>query len=269
MSIDYSLFLFSRLREETLLLNRTLYEALDITLATAGRIVIISGAILAVCFLGLSVIPFVAIQTIGVGASFSIFFAVIVNLTLGPSLLLVCPGLATFYKSWFNKKQSNNGNVNSTSESDDVVILKRTYVEESGLLNHHTEMAPIDKNASFYRLGVWVTAHPWFVIISVMVVLLPFIWPAAIMKTTLDFTQMLPSDSSSVDGWKLLQHEFGVGVVSPFYIIVQSSCTDGGTYGCLMSQNGFDIMQSIVQHLITTVPGLLSSTYITLEYPLI
>eukprot|EP01104_Vermistella_antarctica_P020541 TRINITY_DN8827_c0_g1_i1.p1 TRINITY_DN8827_c0_g1~~TRINITY_DN8827_c0_g1_i1.p1 ORF type:complete len:933 (-),score=199.36 TRINITY_DN8827_c0_g1_i1:20-2818(-) len=88
MSIDYSLFLFSRYREE-LLRGRDVLPTVEIVMSFAGRTILVSGATLAVCFFGLGAFPLDLIRSTGIAAAVALLSTLSVNLTLVPSFLLI------------------------------------------------------------------------------------------------------------------------------------------------------------------------------------
>lgn len=90
MSIDYSLFLTSRFGAE-IKRGCSVELATATMMATSGRIVVVSGLTLTVCFLTMMILPSDFITTMGVGASIAVFMAILANLSLTPSLFLQFP----------------------------------------------------------------------------------------------------------------------------------------------------------------------------------
>lgn len=129
VSIDYSLFILSRYREE-IIQGLEVGAAVEQALGTAGHTVLVSGTTLAVnalpcslcmsCYLcmvyrvshpavamfpeiakfcpdqvafaGLGFFPTTLLSSVGVGAACAVAVTVLVNLSLTPALLLLCPG---------------------------------------------------------------------------------------------------------------------------------------------------------------------------------
>lgn len=94
MSTDYSLFLLSRFREETLAqaarspgsgggaADRPLVAAaLELVMATAARTVLVSGSTLALCFAGLAWFKMAMLRSTGIGASIAVATCVVVSLS--------------------------------------------------------------------------------------------------------------------------------------------------------------------------------------------
>ena len=90
MSIDYSLFLLSRFREE-IECGVHHKRAVERMMGAAGHTVLISGTTLALCFAGITFLPLQMLRTMGIGAGATAALSVIVNLTLTPTMLLTFP----------------------------------------------------------------------------------------------------------------------------------------------------------------------------------
>merc|ERR1719162_2944092 len=74
MSIDYSLFLLTRFNDEVDSGRRPV-DAVDIALRTSGRIVLVSGVTLLLCFLMMLCLPVIFISSMGVCASVTLCMA--------------------------------------------------------------------------------------------------------------------------------------------------------------------------------------------------
>ncbi|ETO19442.1 hypothetical protein RFI_17788 [Reticulomyxa filosa] len=99
MSIDYSLFLLTRFREEIekqIKHGRTV-DNVDVTAAIrqvtrwSGKVVAFSGFILSITYVGLVFYPMVMLQSVGLGASIAVMCTILINLTCTPALLLMFP----------------------------------------------------------------------------------------------------------------------------------------------------------------------------------
>jgi uncharacterized membrane protein YdfJ with MMPL/SSD domain len=87
LSIDYSLFMVNRFREE--LRNNPSSEALVLTMKTAGRTVFFSGLTVILSLCGLLVFPINFLQSMGVGASAAVAVAMLGALTVLPAMMAV------------------------------------------------------------------------------------------------------------------------------------------------------------------------------------
>lgn len=99
MSIDYSLFLLTRFQKEVNA-GRPAERAAEIMLGTSGKIVLVSGMTLLLCFLMMLVLPASFIATMGVSAAFTVFTAITAALTLTPTLLLTFPSFFGSSRNW-------------------------------------------------------------------------------------------------------------------------------------------------------------------------
>jgi trehalose monomycolate/heme transporter len=88
MAIDYALFVVSRFREE-LAAGRGTTEAIERTMATAGRTVLVSGLTIALALASLLIFPQVFLRSMGLGGMAAVLVAMLAALTVLPALLAV------------------------------------------------------------------------------------------------------------------------------------------------------------------------------------
>ena len=86
LAIDYSLFITSRFKEE-LRHGRTVGDAVQRSVATAGKAVVFSGLAVAIGLSGLHALPAPAIRSIGIGGSIVVLTSVLFALTFLPAFL--------------------------------------------------------------------------------------------------------------------------------------------------------------------------------------
>jgi RND superfamily putative drug exporter len=86
LAIDYSLFIVSRFREE-LARGRTVGEAVERSMATAGKAIAFSGLAVAIGLSGLLVFEAAALRSIGLAGSIVVFCSVLYSLTFLPAVL--------------------------------------------------------------------------------------------------------------------------------------------------------------------------------------
>lgn len=87
LSIDYSLFLVNRFREE--LTNQPLPQAIAVTTATAGRAVFFSGLTVLIGLSGLGFFEFLFMRSVGIAGILVVLVAVSASLTLLPATLAI------------------------------------------------------------------------------------------------------------------------------------------------------------------------------------
>ena len=92
LSIDYSLFLLSRFREEVKSATPlTRNEVIIHVMQYAGHTVLVSGCTICLCFLALLFFPIEMLSSVGIGSSITIAVTITCNCTLTPAMLM------TFY----------------------------------------------------------------------------------------------------------------------------------------------------------------------------
>jgi uncharacterized membrane protein YdfJ with MMPL/SSD domain len=91
MSVDYSLFILTRFREEVNN-NKTVanVQIVEAVLKSSGHTVVISGCTLAACFFGLCVFPFSALRSAGLGSAIAILATVRVARWMAPVPVNCC-----------------------------------------------------------------------------------------------------------------------------------------------------------------------------------
>ena len=88
MAIDYSLFVVSRFREE-LAAGHTPAAAVERTMVTAGRTVLVSGLTIAIALASLLIFPQSFLRSMGLGGMSAVLVAMLAALTVLPALLAV------------------------------------------------------------------------------------------------------------------------------------------------------------------------------------
>mmetsp|Transcript_1774 Transcript_1774/g.3974 ORF Transcript_1774/g.3974 Transcript_1774/m.3974 type:complete len:822 (+) Transcript_1774:101-2566(+) len=90
LSVDYSFFHLSRYQELRKMQNELKDAVLGMVLS-AGRVVLVSGAILVVTWLALGAFPVFGVDALGFCASITIFSCILVNMIMNPAMILAFP----------------------------------------------------------------------------------------------------------------------------------------------------------------------------------
>jgi len=187
VGIDYSLFMVGRFREE-LSAGHTVAEAVEITVEYAGRSIFFSGLTVVVGLLGLVVIPFMSMRSMGLGGALVVIFSVLAALTLLPALLgMLGPRV------------------------DRLRVIGRS-----------------GKQGAFWaRWSDWVMHHPVPVLVGTLIVVLLFAWPVLHIEREIPGATALPQRSESRQGYDILQSRFDVSALSPIYVLATWSGDTG------------------------------------------
>ena len=179
VGIDYSLFMVGRFREE-LSAGRTVAEAVEITVEHAGRSIFFSGLTVVIGLLGLMVIPFMSMRSMGLGGALVVVFSVLAALTLLPALLgMLGPRV------------------------DRLRVIGRSGKE----------------GAFWGRWSHAVMRHPVPVLIGTLIVVLILAWPVLHIEREIPGATALPQRSESRQGYDILQSRFDVAALSPIYVL--------------------------------------------------
>jgi RND superfamily putative drug exporter len=180
VGIDYALFMVGRFREE-LAAGRAVAEAVETTVATAGRSIFFSGITVVVGLLGLMIIPYMSMRSMGLGGALVVFVSVLAALTLLPALL---------------------GMIGPRVNSLRVIGRK----SDGGLF--------------WRRWSDWVMRHPVPVLIGTVALVVVFAWPVLRLQSDIPGATALPRDSESRQGYDLLLERFDAAALSPVEVLV-------------------------------------------------
>ena len=180
VGIDYALFMVGRFREE-LAAGAAVAEAVETTVATAGRSIFFSGITVVVGLLGLMIIPYMSLRSMGLGGALVVLVSVLAALTLLPALLGVL-----------------GPRVNS------LRVIGRKNGSE----------------LFWSRWSDWVMRHPVPILLGTIAVVAVFAWPVLSLESEIPGASALPRDSESRQGYDLLQQRFDAAALSPIEVLV-------------------------------------------------
>ncbi|HYQ83092.1 MAG TPA: MMPL family transporter, partial [Rubrobacter sp.] len=179
LGIDYALLAVSRFREE--LENYPIAEAVERTVATAGRSIFFSGLAVLIGLSGLLFFPFMFIRSIGVAGVVVVFVSVCAALTLLPAVLGVL------------------------GHKVNALAVRRNR-------------GPV--GAGFWgRSAEAVMQHPVLVILIVGVILSALLYPVTHMKIGIPEASVLPEEYESRAGDDILKQDFDYAALSPMQIV--------------------------------------------------
>ncbi|MEO8245963.1 MAG: MMPL family transporter [Chloroflexota bacterium] len=195
LSIDYSLFMVSRFREE--LRHRSVEDAVEHTMATVGKAVAISGVAVAIGLASLTVFESPALRSMGLGGIVTVVSTLVFGLTVLPALL-----------SLLGRR---------------VNRLRVPLPRSMRLIEDDTDAADARQGHGVWsRIARGVMRRPVLVATPVLLVLvlagLPFF---GIQLSTGGNLDDLPP-SESVTGFRILGDEFPAGETDPIEVVVRT-----------------------------------------------
>jgi RND superfamily putative drug exporter len=194
LAIDYSLFITSRFREE-LKRGRTVEQAVERAVGTAGKAVLFSGVAVAIGLSGLLWFKASALSSIGLGGAIVVVASVVYSLLFLPAIL----GML-------------GHRVNALSVGGLVRRLRRRGSDEGA--------AP--RPSRWEAVAHAVMARPIAVLVPVLAVLLLVGSPFLRIQQGIPDATVYPAGVASRDAWVSLQTEFRTGETTPIIILLDT-----------------------------------------------
>jgi RND superfamily putative drug exporter len=206
LAIDYSLFIVSRYREE-LQRGRTVGEAVERAVGTAGKAVTFSGVAVAIGLSGLLLFEAPAIRSIGIAGALVVLCSVTFALTFLPAVL---------------------GMLGPRVNALTLAGLVRRFRSAPDLV----EPTP---SSRWERLAHGVMRRPITVLVPTLAVLVIAGSPVLRLEQGVPGAEIYPAGVESRDTYVALQTEFAPGETTPIVILadVPGSPTDPDTIGAL------------------------------------
>jgi putative drug exporter of the RND superfamily len=190
LAIDYSLFIVSRYREE-LRRGRTVGEAVERAVGTAGKAVAFSGMAVAIGLSGLLLFVAPAMRSIGIAGALVVLCSVVYALTFLPAVL----GML-------------GHRVNALSISG---LRHRFRPVHDGL--------EVERTSRWERVANMVMARPVFFLVPTLAVLLLAGIPFLHLEQGVPGAEIYPPGVESRDAYVALQTEFAPGETTPIVIL--------------------------------------------------
>jgi predicted RND superfamily exporter protein len=229
MSIDYSLFILTRFQTEVTQ-GRSAETAVAIALRTSGRIVMVSGLTLCLCFLMMLCLPVAIISSMGVSASITTFMAVMAALTISPVVLLQCSAFFTSNKHWglslegcCCRRRLAPVDMSAVPSGSARGTLGRLFAPRSDelLQRHAAEYCDEVTHSRWGQFGVWIQKFDWVVAVALVVVAVPVAATTIPrLNHSVGLLPMMPSDADATHTLLELQKSFGAGAVFPTTLLV-------------------------------------------------
>lgn len=190
---DYSVFLLARYREE-LVRGTPPTEAVETTVRWAGQSITTSGIAVMVVAVALSLSGISFLNELGIALLISVFFALVVNLSVLPSILVLV-GPKVFWP--------NSG----------TRFARYAQRRTERIATHRDPIA---------RAGRIATTRPLAVIGIILLLSVPVVIAALEVPVSYDVTDIgLPASNSAQIGFTHLNRDFGASYSSPSYALVR------------------------------------------------
>jgi RND superfamily putative drug exporter len=194
ISIDYSLFMVRRFREE-LDRGRSVRDAVGWTVATSGEAILFSGLTVIIGFVGMLLIGIDFMTSMGLGGACVVGAAVIAALTLLPALLSII--------------------------GTRVNALRLPFIGR--LVTRRERNADNTERQGFWHgWAMGVMRRPVLIIFGVTALLIALGWPIFSLNVGTPGASSLPQSSEARQGLDLLNQQFPETAQNPILIVAQS-----------------------------------------------
>ena len=193
LAIDYSLFITSRFREE-LARGRTVEQAVERAVGTAGKAVLFSGIAVAIGLSGLLWFKASGLSSIGLGGAIVVLASVFYSLTFLPAILgMIGP------------------RVNSLSVGG---LLRRVGLRR--------DVPGTARRSRWEQVALAVMRRPIVVLVPVLAFLLVVGSPYLRLQQGVPDATVYPAGVPSRDAWVALQTEFRAGETTPIVVLLDT-----------------------------------------------
>ena len=188
---DYAIFLMARYREERVE-GRNKAEAVQTSITWSGESIATSATTVIIAFGAMTLTSFTLLRSIGVGLGFGVLIALLVSLTLIPSLILIA-GDRIFWPTSGKRFEAY------------AARARKRRTERPGY---------------FRRAASFSVKRPVLVLGLALIISIPAIYVSLTGSTSYDFAAGLPA-AESVKGITALEQSFGAGQIGPTQVLVQ------------------------------------------------
>lgn len=281
MSIDYSLFLLSRLTEN-IAYGSGLYHGIENMLHHAGHTIIASGTTLIFCFLGFLFFPMDLLRTVGIGASVAIMVCLVVNLSLLPALMFVSgkkflspgekasklccneegnpgryrmrsiedfdtgdgPPAEAFTHAKDQEVTEGETTSSGSNPLTESLIPKEPSTDLSPYLDLDTQNDVDDMRASiWYKSGrVLLSEQGPYILAGLCLLMAPFCYFWVETGNSLEFDLFLPKSCDSRTAYDHYGDAFGKGQLAPYKLIFSGNTTNYTVYDPEL----FEVMDTVI-----------------------
>ena len=199
VSVDYSLFMVNRFREE-LNLGRDIRTSTAMTVATAGKAVFFSGITVAIGLMGMLFFENTGLPSLGIGGTLAVSIAMVFSVIVLPAILImlghnVFKGKIPFAFSTENEKEGG----------------------------------------AWARIANFVMERPWAVLIPTLVILLGAGLPFLQADFSIASRDALPPDDETRVGFELMDEKWPEDAVNAAMIVIDFDGEDPLAEGNLVS----------------------------------
>lgn len=252
LTFDYSLFLFSNVRE-SMYKNCDARTVVRNMLGSSGHVVLVSGFCLALTFAFQCICPVDIIISIGVCTALTIIIIMLVSLTNTTAMLSLFPKFFLHQNYKFHDlfcatgKDESGDNVDLHAHCSDCGVkaccIERKQPEKSDMQKFIDKFTRAfggqvedksdnksDKKEPTYKSSKWIGGVAMLVVVAITCI---FIYPVVKCEYTTSLELAIPKKSDTLEAIKDFGARYGDGLASPFYLVLNR--TNAGTTDTLLN----------------------------------
>ncbi|HEY3421162.1 MAG TPA: MMPL family transporter [Methanomassiliicoccales archaeon] len=191
---DYSIFIITRYREERIK-GATREQAVHTSVVWAGESIVTSAATVVIALLAMATANFSFVQSMGIVLCGAIVIALLIALTLVPSILMLV-GNRIFWPTTGERWKRFATN-----------LMERKKAGNHGY---------------FHRAATFSVRHAKVIVIAAVLVTLPTTYLFITADTSFDFIGAM-GDSESINGMKAMSNDFGAGSIQPTQVVISGT----------------------------------------------
>ncbi|RNF25992.1 MmpL efflux pump [Trypanosoma conorhini] len=242
LSIDYSLFILTRFREQVLLQElllgrspQTEWVVVRNTATLTADNICVSGLTVALSVGSLLFVPVTFLSTLGLTMCVTVVCAIFVSLTLQPALLLVFYDFFGHPPTWrdlwckliscrfFGRlrrcRPPHAAFLDDASQP--MAALQDELLPEGEMTCSSHEALELQRQMSSYwfRISRFSFRHPWAAAMAVLAFGAPFFYFTTRLRVDFDIFTQVPQGSPHGEVLQRIQRDIGGGLAIPFYIL--------------------------------------------------
>ena len=275
ISVDYSLFMSTRFKEESSRQQRSgdnsneaKFEAVWLTTIHTAHNVVVSGLAIVVALAGIAALPVDLLSPIGIAFCIGASCAVVVSMTLTPAVLYLGYDLlaqqSIVERCWAavvdrcRKRSTKDPATGFYIPADETEGLLEGKSEEE----RHQYLARRDQYESlWFRMGVASVDHPFIVLLVVFACGAPFIYFCSEMMVDFALFSQVPRNSVHAEVLRKAADQVGEGTAFPFYVILEAA-NPGGVLTDGFFQAANDLITMLKYEVRLPLTGVTSFAYI-------
>lgn len=196
---DYCLFLISKYRE-VLLHVENKYEAMKISMKESGGAILMSALTVVIGLATLGIANYGAFERFAIPFSFGVLVMGITALVVLPAILVIIGRVAFFPFIPRTEK-----------------MAEKLSVKKNKTVKRHEP-----KHTFTRKVAKFVTAKPWTVIATTVILLGGLASFTPKISYTFDLLSSFPEDMSSREGFTLIEDNFAAGEIAPMQVVVDT-----------------------------------------------